>query len=147
MRKIRAERPSNPQQNHLGVESNASLAADGGMMADPVRLVSAATDRAGGIAMRAVSFFGPGWPERIPAGFGRGCKTGEAVTCAGNSGGRRNGSFRYSAGGSALSDDAGGDRSGRMTGVVSGFWGSAGSAMTNHVVPAKIAEISFAVTR
>ena len=126
--------PSNPQQNHRGVESSAPLAGDVGMMPGLVGGM-AVVNRLDRIGMRAVSFFGPGWVGRIPAGFGSGCEAGEAVTCAGNSGGRRNGSCRYSARGFALSDDAGGDRSGRMTGVVSGLWGSAGSAMTNQVVP------------
>jgi hypothetical protein len=85
MRKIRAETPSNPQQNHRGMELNA--AADG-----PGRMV-----------MRAVSFFGPGWIET------------EAK----------------------FSDVGGRNRRGGMTGVVSGLWGSAGSAMTNQLRPKK----------
>jgi hypothetical protein len=64
------------------------------------------------------------------------------VTCAGNSGGRRNGVCRDSVRETVLSgNDGGGDRSGRMTGVVSGFWGSAGLAMTNQVAREKSLKI------
>ena len=118
--------PSSPQQNDLGMQSNASLGVD-----------------VGRIVTRAVSFFGPGMR---PAGFGRGGKTGEAGTCASNSGGRGNGICRDSGRGTALRGDGGGDRSGRVT-VGSGFWGSAGSAISNQVAPGKIAENSFIVTR
>ena len=108
MRKIRAEMPSNPQQNDLGRESNGSIAWD------VATLTGAGFDR---MVIRAVSFFGPGWTETpakfldaagasageskfavvpasdetggTPAGFGRGCVIGEAVTFGGNTGGRR----------------------------------------------------------
>ena len=141
MRKISAEMPSNPQQNHRGVESKVSLVVDVGTGPGPACTMPRANGGPGGRVMRAVSFFGPGWLGTRPAGFGSGCKIGEAVTCAGISGDRRNGSCRYSARGSALSDDAGGARSGRMTGVVSGLWGSAGSAITNQVAPEKSLKI------
>jgi hypothetical protein len=117
MRKISAEMPSNPQQNHCGIESNASPAMDVGRVPDVV-CATAVAGRWGGQEMRAVSFFGAGWLESVTGGCG--CKTGEAATCAGN---------------------ADGDRSGRMTGVVSSFWGSTGSAMTNHVVSKKSLKI------
>ena len=122
MRKMSAERPSNPQQNHRGVESNAPLAMDGGSVPGPACAMPPA-DCPGRKIMRAVSFFGPGSP---PAGFGCGCgrKTGEGVTCVRNSGGR-SGIGRDSCLGLALRDDGGGDRRGGLTGVVSGFWGSA----------------------
>ena len=199
MRKISAEMPSNPQQNHLGMESNASIALDVATMADYCRPQSRFRCR---MVMRAVSFFGPGWTETpakfsdaagasageskfavvpasdktgvAPAGFGRGCRTGEAATFGGNTGGRCDEMM-----GTVLTGDGGvivgGDRRGGMAGVrdgrgiravscfapsfwrpgvVSGLWGSAmrtvsffGSAMTDHVAPRKIAENSFVVTR
>jgi hypothetical protein len=138
MRKIRAEMPSKPQQNDLGMESNALIALDVAPMIGTGCPVPAAGDLPNRMGMRAVSFFGPGRIKfsdagsngvgGAPAGFGRGCKTGESAACGGNTGGRRN--------------------------VVSGLWGSAmrtvsffGSAMTNQGAPRKIAENSFDVTR
>jgi hypothetical protein len=115
-------------------------------MAGRTCVAPGAPDRSGGIVMRAVSFFGPACIGRTPAGFGSGGKTGEAVTRVSSSGGHRNGISRDSARGAALRGDDGGDRSGRVT-VISGFWGSAGSAITNQVAPGKIAENSFVVTR
>ena len=58
MRKIRAERPSNPQQNRLGMESNASTEADVATIAGAVCLTIGG-DASDKRAMRAVSFFGP----------------------------------------------------------------------------------------
>jgi hypothetical protein len=149
MRKIRAEMPSKPQQNDLGMESNALIALDVAPMIGPGCSVPAG-DRLGRIVMRAVSFFGP---VRIKfsdaggafgvlgsrlvassngvggaaAGSGRGRKTGTSAACGSNTGGGRN--------------------------IVSGFWGSAigtvsffGSAMTNQVAPRKITENPFIVT-
>jgi hypothetical protein len=156
MTKIRAEMPSKPQQNHLGIESNASSALDVGTMPGLALPMDDAADRLGGMVMRAVSFFGPGWigtranfsdvagavadeAGEVPVGFGSGCKSGEAVTSASNAGGRRNG-IR----GTGLAGDGGGDRRGRRAGVISGLWGSAlrtlsfgGSAITNQVRPEK----------
>jgi hypothetical protein len=81
MRKIRAEMPSNPQQNHLGMESNASIALDVATMTGPgckmvaagrvisdcvFFLFTAGEDTGDGFdqtVTRAVSFFGPGWTE------------------------------------------------------------------------------------
>jgi hypothetical protein len=143
MRKISAEMPSNPQQNHPGMESNASIASD-------VATMAAAGDLPSRMGMRAVSFFGPFWIKcsdaggasallgsrlvagsngfgGAPVGFGRGCKTGASAVCGSNPGGRRN--------------------------IVSGLWGSGirtvsffGSAMTNQVAPRKIAGNPFIVT-
>ena len=80
MKKIRAEMPSNPQQNHLGMESNVLIA----------RGVAAITG-AGCKPVAAGWVGGPGWTE-TPAGFGRGCRIGEATTLVGTGiigGGRR----------------------------------------------------------
>jgi hypothetical protein len=83
MKKMREERPSNPQQSHLGVESNASgaldvAAATGGVgMAVAGRMMSgwvfvifpAGFDGPTGfgkLVMRAVSFFGAGRTEASP---------------------------------------------------------------------------------
>jgi hypothetical protein len=139
MRKIRAERPSNPQQNDLGMESNASIAWD------PATLTGAGFDRT---VIRAVSLFGPGWTgtpakfsdaagasagERkffvVPAsdetgvataGLGKGCRTGEAVPFGENTGGQCD----ERTGGPALTGDGwmtdGGDRPGEMAGVRDG---------------------------
>ena len=186
--------PNNPQQNDLGMESNESVALDG------ATLTGAGFDR---MVIRPVSFFGPGWTETAakfsdaagasageskfavvptsdetgvaPAGFDGGCRTGEAVTFDGNTGGRCD----ETTGIPALTGDGwmidGGDRRVGMTGVrdgrgirakscfatsfwrpgvISDPWGSAlrtvsffGSAMTDHVAPRKIAENSFVVTR
>ena len=76
MRKMRAEMPSNPQQNALGRESNGSLVLDvvtmtgeagvmllGCMMSGCVLVMftagRAATAGRGRMVMRAVSFLGP----------------------------------------------------------------------------------------
>lgn len=130
---------SNPQQNDLGMESNASIALD------VVTLTGSGFDR---MAMRAVSFFGPGWTETpakfsdatgasageskfavlpasgetggTPVGFGGGCTAGEAVTLGGKTGGRRD----ETKGVPALTGDGwmtdGGDRRGGMAGVRDG---------------------------
>jgi len=58
MRKIRAEMPSNPQQNDLGIESNALLGADVGRMPGLASATLAAGGPPGRIVTRAVSFFG-----------------------------------------------------------------------------------------
>jgi hypothetical protein len=77
MRKINAEMPSNPQQNHLGMESNASIVLDGATMTGDVCAIAGrvirgcvfltvnagAGDGFDSMVMRAVSFFGPGWTE------------------------------------------------------------------------------------
>ena len=120
MRKISAEMPSNPQQNQRGMESNASLAMDVGTMAGPACVMPAAADCLGGIVMRAVSFFGPGWIET------------EAKFSAGGGRNRRGGVTGVVSGlwGSALRTLSFG-----------------GSAITNQVAPGKIAENSFVVTR
>ena len=67
--------PSNPQQNHPGMESTASIVLDGARMTgevcaiagrlirDCVFLTFSAGDGSDRIVMRAVSFFGPGWTE------------------------------------------------------------------------------------
>lgn len=142
--------PSKPQQNDLGMESNALIALDVAPMIGTGCAVPAARDRLGRIVMRAVSFFGPVWIKfsdangasvvlgsRLVAssngvggalaGFGRGCKSRESAACGGNTGGRRN--------------------------VVSGFWRCAmrtvsflGSAMTDQVALRKIAGNPFIVT-
>jgi hypothetical protein len=73
--------PNNPQQNGLGMESNALIAFDGATMTG-----AGCTTAAAG---RAV---GPGWTE-TPAGFGRGCRIGDAATFGGTAivGGDRRG--------------------------------------------------------
>src|SRR6266853_6007091 len=139
MRKISAEMPSNPQQNHPGMESNASIESD-------VATIAAAGDLPSRMGMRAVSFWikfpdaggasallgsrlvaGSNGFGGAPVGFGRGCKTGASTVCGSNPGGRRN--------------------------IVSGLWGSGirtvsffGSAMTNQIAPRKITENSLIVT-
>jgi hypothetical protein len=214
MKKMRAERPSNPQQSHLGVESNGSIAVDaatttgavctigaGRMMSGCVFVMFTAGLGApagfGRIAIRAVSFFGPGWIEAPlkfseeagsvafgraseAADFGSGCNKGDVLEAGGCIGGRRNGITGDSAEGAmpigvVVGLIVGGSRRGGTAGVregrtilavsrvaplfcglcvVSGLGGSAmrivsffGSAMTGHVAPRKIAEISFLVTR
>jgi hypothetical protein len=122
MRKMRAEMLSNPQQNHLGMESRTSVALDVATMTGAGCVLAAAGDRLGRIVMRAI--------------FGR----GESVTCAGNTGGRRDELAEDSALRLLLVDGGGGDRRNGMAGVVSGLWGSAlqtvsfiGSTMTNQI--------------
>ena len=147
---MRAERPSKPQQNDLGMESNALTALDVATIPGAGCKMAGPRDSLGTRAMRAVSFFRPVWIKfsdaggtaallrsglvatsngvgEGPAGFGRGCKTGEREGCRRNPGGRRK--------------------------VISGLWGSAtgtvsffGSAMTNQVAPRKITENSLIVT-
>jgi hypothetical protein len=136
MRKIRAEMPSNPQQNHLGMELNASIALDVAPMTGAGCVLAAAGDRLGRIVMSAVS--------------GR----GEPITCAGNTGGPRDKIREDSARRLMLADGGGGDRCSGMAGVVSALWGSTprivsfvGSTMTNQITPTKIAENCFDVTR
>jgi hypothetical protein len=146
MRKMRVEMPSNPQQNCLGMESNAPIAVDVGTLPGLLCGRPAASGSLDTRAMRAVSFFGLGWVEteakfgdvaglsaavesgalggsdggrEVTAAFASGCKIGEAGTCAGNAGGRRTGIRGDPAREAVLTDD------GRMTGVVSSFWGSA----------------------
>lgn len=139
MRKMRAEIPSKLQQNHLGMESNASSPVD----------VTAIIEAEGAMAVadspgrRAVSFRGPDPSPKFseaaaasrlaagsdklrggPVGFGRGRRVGEAPECIGDAGGRRNGIKGDSLLGPGPTADGGDGRSG-MTGVVSGFWGSA----------------------
>ena len=131
--------PSNPQQNDLGMESNASIALDA------ATLTRAGFDR---MVIRAVSFFGVGWTVAPPkysdaagefAGESKfavvpasdetgaapvvssgGCRTGEAVIFGGNTGGRCD----ETTGISALTGDGwmtdGGDRRGGMAGVRDG---------------------------
>ena len=60
MRKIRAERPSNPQQNHLGMESNPSIALDVAARPGAGWTMAGDGDGRGKIVIRAVSFFGLG---------------------------------------------------------------------------------------
>ena len=140
MRKIRAEMPSNPQQNDLGMESNALIGFDVATMTG-----------AGCTAVAA----GLGWTE-MPAGFGRGCRIGDAATLGGTAivGGDRCGGMvdvRDDRGIRAISCFA---PSFWRPGVVSGLGGSAmrtgsffGSAMTDHVATRKMAKNSFIVTR
>ena len=73
---------------------------------------------------------------------------GEPVTCAGNTGGRRDELAEDSALRLLLVDGGGGDRRNGMAGVVSGLWGSAlrtvffiGSTMTNQITPKKSLKI------
>ena len=169
MRKMRAEIPSKLQQNHLGMESNASSPLDVAAMIGAEGTVAAA-DSPG---RRAVSFLGPdpsakfsdtaaasrlvAGPDKLsgrPVGLGRGRRIGEAPAGSGGAGGRRNGITEDSLPGPVPAGDGGGDRRGVMTGVVSGVWGSAlrtlsfgGSAISNQVAPRKIAENLFIVTR
>ncbi len=170
MRKISAEMPSNPQQNHLGMESNASIAPDVATMTGAGCTVAAAGRVIGGCVF-FVFTAGAG----VGDGFGKACRTGEAATFGGNTGGRCDEMM----GVPVLTGDVGvivgADRRGGMAGVrdgrriraascfapsfwrpcvVSGLWGSAmrtvsffGSSMTDHVAPRKIAENSFIVTR
>jgi hypothetical protein len=80
MKKMREERPSNPQQSHLGVESNASGALDVATTMDEVGMTTAGRMMSawvfvifsagfdgstgfGKLVMRAVSFFGAGRTE------------------------------------------------------------------------------------
>ena len=60
---MRAERPSNPQQNQLGTESNAPTEVDVATMPGAVCTMAVGGDASDEIVMRAVSFFGPGWTE------------------------------------------------------------------------------------
>jgi hypothetical protein len=60
MRKIRDERPSKPQQNHLGMDSNASIALDVATRRGAVLAGTPGGNGWGEMAMRAVSFFGLG---------------------------------------------------------------------------------------
>jgi hypothetical protein len=146
MRKMRAEMPSKLQQNHLGMETNASRLLDVAAMIDAEGRVAAA-ESSGRRLRRAVSFLSPGRPERSvksseaavasrlvagsdklsggPVGLGRGRRIGEAPACSGDAGGGRNGITGDSPLGPAPAGDGGGDRRGGMTGVVSGVWGSA----------------------
>jgi hypothetical protein len=144
MRKISTEMPSNPQQNDLGMESNALIVIDGSTMTG-----------AGCTTVAAGRAVGLGW-TKTPAGFGRGCRIGDVATFGGTAivgGDRRDGTadVRDGRGIRAISCFA---PSFWRTGVVSGLWGSAmrtvsffGSAMTNHVAPRKMAKNSFIVTR
>jgi hypothetical protein len=147
MRKMRAEIPSKLQQNHLGMESNASSPLDvAARIGAEGRIAAADSPR-----RRAVSFLGPAASAKFsdavasrlvagsskfsggPVGLGKGRRIGEAPACSG---------------------DGEGERRGGVTGVVSGFWGSAlrtlsfgGSAISNQVAPKKIAENPVIVTR
>jgi hypothetical protein len=169
MRKMRAERPSKLQQNHLGMESNVSRLLDVAAMIG-AEGASAAAD---GPGRRAVSFLGSSPSAKSsdtaaasrlavgsdkfsggPVGWGRGRRIGEAPAGSGDAGGRREGIMGDSPLGPVPAGDGGGDRRGGMTGFVSGFWGSAlrtlsfgGSAISNQGAPRKIAENSFVVTR
>jgi hypothetical protein len=136
--------PSNPQQNDLGMESNASIAWD-----------LATLTGAGCMVATTGRVVRPGWLE-MPPSFGRGCRIGEATILGGTAivGGGRCGRMA-------------GDRAGRgiraisylalsslRPGVTSGVWGGAlrtvsffGSAMPDRVAPRKLAENSLVVTR
>ena len=172
---MRAEMPSKLQQDHLGMESNASSPLDVAVMIG-LEGMDAAADSGGRRLRRAVSFRGPGRLDSSaefsdaaaasrlvagsdklsggPVGLGRGRRMAEAPACSGGAGGRRNGMTGDSFLGLVPTGGDGGDRRGGMTGVFSGVWGSAlrtlsfgGSAISNQVAPRKIAEISFVVTR
>jgi hypothetical protein len=140
MRKMRAEIPSKLQQNHLGMESNASSPLDVAALVGAEGTIAAA-DSPG---RRAVSFLGPGPSAKFsdaaaasrlvagsdklsggPVGLGRGRRIGEAPAGSGEAGGLRKGITGDSPPGPMPTGDGGGDRRGGMTGVVSGFWGSA----------------------
>jgi hypothetical protein len=125
MRKIRAEMPSNPQQNHPGMPSNAPVELDGATVTGDVRVIAG--------------------PAR---GVGSECWTGDGGVIIGGDlrGGMAEG--RRIRAISCLAPSF------WRPGIVSGFWGSEmrtvsffGSAMTNQVAPRKIAENSFDVTR
>jgi hypothetical protein len=166
---MRPERPSKLQQNHLGMESNASSPLDVAAMIGTDDAIAAGYSP----GRRAVSFLGPSSSVKFsdaaaasrlaagsdklsggPVGLGSGRRIGEAPAGSGDAGGRRKGITGDSPLGPVATGDGGGDRRGGVTGVVSGFWGSAlrtlsfgGSAISNQVVPGKISENSFVVTR
>lgn len=126
---------SNPQENHLGMEWNVSIALDVATLTGAGCLLAAAGERLGRIVMSTVS------------------GGGDPVTCAGNTCGRRD-KIREDSACRLLLADGGGDRRSGMAGVVSGSWGSAlrrvsfvGSTMTNQITPTKIAENCPDVTR
>ena len=135
--------PNNPQQNDLGMESNALIVIDGSTMTG-----------AGCTTVAAGRAVGLGW-TKTPAGFGRGCRISDAATFGGTAivgGDRRSGTADVpnGRGTRGISCFA---LSFWRTGIVSGLGGSAmrtiscfGSAMTDHVAPRKIAKNSLIVT-
>jgi len=130
------ERLSSPQQNQLGMKSNASIELDGATMSRAWRRTADAGNASDNVLMRAVSFFGPDWAEtratasataeasgrgwfssapkgacRVPAGFGTRRNEGGGVGSGGDTG-DRNGIMGVWARGSVLTGATGGDRRG-----------------------------------
>jgi len=107
------------------MESKAAMVLDGATVPDARLALATGGDGGDRRAMRAVSLFGLASDGAgDTAASERGCKIRESGGRGDNSGGRNGAAGR----------------------VVSGFWGSTGS-MTNQVVPGKIAENFFFVTR
>ena len=139
MKKIREEMPSNPQQNHLGMESNASIALG------PTTVGAGCRNVAAGCS--------------ISNGNTGGCSDGgmERLVLMGNwgviAGGDRRGGMAGVRAGRGIRAVSCFTPSFQRPGVVSGFGGNAlrtgsflGSAMTDHVASQQIAENPVVVT-
>ena len=116
---MRAERPSKLQQNHLGMESNASSPLDVAAVIGAEGTI-AVGDSAGRRLRRAVSFLGPGQPASSVR-FSNVAEASRLVAGSDKLSGGPVGLGR----GRRITGDGGGDRRGGMTGAFSGCWGSA----------------------